>query len=73
MQTVPESVFKQILSHNQFGLGVSAPDSAHVVAPYFGFVNVGHGGDLCSTKVAKLSEASCQKQNWPELSRIFRI
>jgi len=43
MQPVPESVFKQILSHNQFGLGVLTFDSAHVVAPYFGFVYVGHG------------------------------
>ena len=53
MQPVPETVFKQKLSHKQFGLGVSAPNPAHVVAPYFGFVYVGHGGDLCSTKVVK--------------------
>jgi hypothetical protein len=46
MQPVAKSVFKQELSHKQFGLGVFAPDSAHVVTPYFGFVNVGHGGEL---------------------------
>jgi len=51
MQPIPESVFKQKLSHNQFGLCVLTFDPAHVVAPYFGFVDVGHGGDLCSTKV----------------------
>jgi len=53
MQPVPETVFKQKHSHKQFRLGVLAPDPAHVVAPYFGFVYVGHGGDLCSTKVVK--------------------
>jgi len=44
MQSIPESVFKQELSHNQLGLGVLTFDSAQVVAPYFGFVYVAHGG-----------------------------
>jgi len=52
MQPVAKTVFEQEFSHKQFGLGVLAPDSAHVVASYFGFVDVGHGGDLYSTKVA---------------------
>jgi len=44
MQPVPKSIFKQELSHQHFGPGILAPDPAHVVASYFGFVDVGHEG-----------------------------
>ena len=51
MQPVTESVFEKEPSNNHLWLGVLTPDPAHVVASYFGFVNVGHGWDLWHTKV----------------------
>ena len=52
MQPVAESVFKKKLPHKHFRLGVLTPDPAHVVTPYFGFVDVGHGGgEIMITKV----------------------
>ena len=55
MQPVLESVFKQKLSHKQFGLGVFAPDPAHVATPYLGFVNVGHIR-ICGVRIANLHQ-----------------
>ena len=46
MQPVPKSIFKQKPPHNHFRLGILAPDSAHIVASYFGFVYVGHSDIL---------------------------
>jgi hypothetical protein len=51
MQPVAESVFKQILTYKKFWLYVIAPDPAHVEAPYLGFLDVSHGGNLWFTKV----------------------
>ena len=66
MQPVAETISKKKLAHKQFGLGVLAPDPAHVVAPYFGFVNVGHGRELWFTKVVisdkKMREVFVQMQ-----------
>ena len=53
MQPVPKSIFKQKPPHNHFRLGILAPDSAHIVASYFGFVYVGHSWYSGALKVAK--------------------
>jgi len=37
------------------GLGVLCPDTAHVVAPYFGFVNVHVIVDICYNKFTMLN------------------
>ena len=52
MQPVPKSISKQKSSHQHLRLGVLAPDPAHVVAPYLGFVYVGHSGCCGTLKVA---------------------
>ena len=57
MQPVAESVFERKPSHHHLGLGVLAPDPAHVVAPYFGFMDVGHGGGFRETKLGKMAES----------------
>ena len=53
MHPVAKPVFKQEPAHHHLRLGILAPDAAHVVASYFGFVDVGHSGELYDPKLAK--------------------
>ena len=40
MQGKAVALCMQEFTYQYFGLGVFAPDPAHVVAPYFGFMNI---------------------------------
>jgi len=68
MQPIPESVFKKEPPHDHFGLGILAPDPAHVVASDGGFVDVGHaGGKLSESELNRINKINRIEENiWNE-------